>query len=214
MKKVPLIIIVLTFMFSNIHGQNSGGDLRNTLQVGLKIGTNYSNVYNTKGDGFNADPKFGIVTGFFLMLPIGKILGFQPEIQFSQKGFKSSGTFLTIPYRYKRTSSFIDLPLLISLKPIKQITILFGPQYSYLVVEKNQFLSGNLSVDQKNEFDNSNIRKNTLCLLGGVDINVNHLIFGLRAGWDITNNNGDGTSTIPEYKNVWYQFSIGIKSYK
>lgn len=214
MKKILLITFVLAFVFSTINAQDSGGDLRKKLQVGLKVGTNYSNVYDTKGEDFIADPKFGIVTGVFLKLPIGKILGFQPEILFSQKGFKSSGTFLMIPYRYRRTSSFIDVPLLISLKPINQVNILIGPQYSYLIYEKDQFLSGNLSLDQKKEFDNTNIRKSVLCLLGGIDININHLIFGLRAGWDVTNNNGDGTSTIPQYKNVWYQVTVGLKSYK
>lgn len=214
MKKIYLITIALVFMVSNINAQDNKGDLRTKLQFGLKIGTNYSNVYDTKGQDFTADPKFGIVTGVFLKLPIGKILGFQPEILFSQKGFKSSGTLLSIPYRYKHTSSFVDVPLLVSMKPMKELTILFGPQYSYLAVETDQFLSGNLSIDQKKEFDNTNIRRNVLSLLGGIDINVNHLTFGLRAGWDITNNNGDGTSTIPQYKNVWYQFTVGINSYK
>lgn len=78
---------------------------------------------------------------------------------------------------------------------------------------QDSFVSVSLRDDQKNEFKNNNLRRNTLRLIGGAEININHLISGLRAGWNITNNNGDGTSTIPRYKNVWYQVTIGLKSY-
>jgi len=214
MKKIFLIVLLITIWALFSSAQDSVIDLRSKLQFGLKFGTNYSNVFDTKGDNFIADPVFGIITGVFLKVPIGKYIGFQPEVLFSQKGFKSSGVLLSIPYRYTRTSSFIDVPLFISLKPCNLITLLAGPQYSYLFLERDVFARGDLSDDQKKMFENKNLRKNTLSLIGGAEININHLIFGLRAGWDITNNNGDGTSTIPSYKNVWYQVTFGIKSYK
>lgn len=214
MKTIFIIIFVIVSLGNSCIAQDSGSDLRNKLQFGIKFGTNYSNVYDTKGEDFKADPKFGVVTGIFLKIPMGRFIGFQPEVLFSQKGFKTSGTSLTIPYKFTRTTSFIDVPLLVSIKPCGLVTILAGPQYSYLMIEKDVFDSGNLTAEQKKEFDNTNIRKNILSLLGGVDINVNHLVFGLRAGWDITNNNGDGTSSVPQYKNVWYQVTVGLKSYK
>jgi hypothetical protein len=33
----------------------------------------------------------------------------------------------------------------------------------------------------------------------------------LRGSWDLKNNNGDGTSTTPRYKNVWYQATVGYR---
>lgn len=214
MKVLIVIILVVASFASKISAQDSRSDLRTKLQFGLKFGTNYSNVFDTKGEDFKTDSKFGIVTGIFLKAPFGKYLGFQPEVLFSQKGFKTSGTLLSIPYRYTRTTSYIDVPLFVSVKPCGLITLLAGPQYSYLILERDVFVSTSLSDDQKKEFENNNLRKNTLSLIGGAEININHLIFGLRAGWDITNNNGNGTSTIPRYKNVWYQLTFGLKSYK
>ena len=54
-------------------------------------------------------------------------------------------------------------------------------------------------------------KKSVLCFLGGIDINLDQFVLSARAGWDLQNNNGDGTSTNPRYKNVWYQATIGFK---
>ncbi len=204
MKKVTLTIAALVFMTYIVSAQT---DYSERLSIGLKAGINYSNVYNSEGEEFDTDPKFGFVAGGFLSIPIGKFLGVQPEVLFSQKGFKATGKFLTNTYTFTRTTSFIDIPILIQLKPSEYVTILAGPQYSYLVNRKDEF--GNIS--QKEYFKNENVRKNLFCFLGGFDINYDHFVFGARVGWDITKNNGDGTSTTPRYKNVWYQATVGLR---
>lgn len=216
MKKIILIIAAIAFMASNSNAQENNNDSSEKLHFGLKAGGNYSNVYDTKGDNFNTntDPKFGLAIGAFVAIPIGKYLGFQPEILFSQKGFKASnsGTFLGIgDYKLTRTTNFIDVPLLIALKPSEFITILAGPQYSYLIKQRDEFTNSILSSVQEKEFQNDNLRKNILCFLGGVDINLTQFVISVRAGWDIQNNNGDGTSTNPRYKNMWYQATVGVR---
>ena len=91
------------------------------------------------------------------------------------------------------------------------LTILAGPQYSFLLKEKNDFKNKLLSTGLQKEFDNENLRKNTLCLTGGLDININNLVISGRAGWDLKDNNKNGTSTTPRYKNVWLQATIGFR---
>jgi Outer membrane protein beta-barrel domain len=208
MKKITLIIVTIAFMVNIIRAQDNSTDLRDKLQFGLKAGINFSNVYDTKGQEFNADFKVGFAAGAFLAIPIGKYIGFQPEILFSQKGYKSTGTFLTAAYEFTHTTNYIDVPLLFTIKPSTFITLLAGPQYSFLVKQKDVFKSGSLTVNQEQEFEND---KSVLCFLGGIDINLNQFVLGARAGWDLQNNNGDGTSTNPRYKNVWYQSTIGFK---
>ena len=208
MKKIILLIVTITFMVNIISAQDNSTDLRDKLQFGLKAGVNVSNVYDTKGQEFNADFKVGFAAGAFLAIPIGKYVGFQPEMLFSQKGYKSTGTFLTIAYEFTHTTNYIDVPLLFTIKPSAFITLLAGPQYSFLVKQKDVFKSGSLTINQEQEFDND---KSVLCFLGGIDINLNQFVLGARAGWDLQNNNGDGTSTNPRYKNVWYQATIGFK---
>jgi len=208
MKKITLIVVIIAFMVNIIGAQDNSTDLHDKLQFGLKAGVNFSNVYDTKGQEFNADFKVGLAAGAFLAIPIGKYIGFQPEILFSQKGYKSTGTFLTVAYEFTHTTNYIDVPLLFTIKPSTFITLLAGPQYSFLVKQKDVFKSGGLIVNQEQEFEND---KSVLCFLGGIDINLNQFVLGARAGWDLQNNNGDGTSTNPRYKNVWYQATIGFK---
>ena len=45
--------------------------------------------------------------------------------------------------------------------------------------------------------------------VGGFDINVSHFVISGRAGWDLISNEGDGTSSDPNYKNHWFQLTVG-----
>ncbi len=189
-------------------------DPRYATVFGVKVGGNYSNVYKTSGSSFHADPKFGLALGAFVAIPIGKYFGIQPELLFSQKGFKGTGNILGSPYELTRTTSFIDVPVFVCVKPTEFITILAGPQYSFLTKQKDVFRNAFTTIQQEQEFQNDNIRKNILCFVAGFDISMKSIVLGARAGWDLQKNNGDGTSKTPQYKNYWYQATIGFRLYK
>jgi len=212
MKKVILMIAFVAISVTNSNAQTtSTTDNRDVVSFGFKAGTNYSNVYDEQGNDFVADSKFGLAVGGFVAIPFGKFVGIQPEILFSQKGFKSTGTYLGSTYSMTRTTDFIDVPLLFAVKPISQVTLLFGPQFSYLLEQRDEFTGGNISSTQQQEFNNDDITKNIMALTGGVDFNVESLVLGVRAGWDIKTNEGDGNSSTPRYKNMWYQATVGYR---
>jgi hypothetical protein len=204
MKKITLMIMAgLSLAYST--------SAQDQASFGLKVGANYSNVYDSKGEEFDADAKFGLAVGAFLSIPIGEYLGIQPEVLFSQKGFKATGRMFGSGYELTRTSNYIDIPLLVALKPAKSVTLLAGPQFSYLMRQKDVFSSPTTNYQQEEEFENDNIRRNTLCFIGGIDFNFDNTVIGARAGWDLSNNNGDGTSTTPRYKNAWLQATVGFR---
>lgn len=212
MKKIVWIVIVFAGLACNSFAQESGiYDTRNNLILGIKGGANYSNVYDSQGENFNSEPKYGLAAGAFLSIPIGKYLGIHPEVLFSQKGFHASGMVEGNSYNYTRTTNYLDVPLYVAFKPSRFLSIVAGPQYSYLLKQNDVFASDNMTMEQEIEYKQHDIRKNTLCFVGGVDINLRRYVFGLRTGWDVQNNNADGTATTPRYKNVWYQGTIGIK---
>jgi len=211
MKKIIGLTMLAALFIGNLNAQTNGKDYNKEISFGLKVGTNFSNVYDEQGDAFVANSKFGLAIGGFLTIPIVSIIGVQPEFLFSQKGFQSTGSFLGNKYDFTRTTSYIDVPIFAAIKPSKYLSILIGPQYSYLINQKDEFVSSAFSNQQQKDFANDNIRKNILCLVGGVDINANAFVVGLRAGWDVQTNNGDGTSTVPRYKNYWYQFTVGAR---
>ncbi|MDP2387806.1 MAG: porin family protein [Bacteroidota bacterium] len=213
MKNIILIMAIFISIGNRSFAQDNSIDSREKLLFGIKGGVNYSNVYDSQGEEFQADPKLGLVGGAFLAIPIGRYFGLQPEALISQKGFRATGRILGGTYSFTRTTTYLDVPLLFSIKPVEFITLQVGPQYSYLIKQNDVFTNASTSIEQEQEFVNDNIRKNTLCFTGGADINIKHIVLGARAGWDILNNNGDGTSTTPRYKNVWYQATIGYRFY-
>ncbi len=188
-----------------------GQDRRERIEFGGKLGMSYSNVWDSRGEQFRADPKAGFVGGIFLGIPIGQFLGVQPEVLFSQKGFKGEGTLLGSPYSFNRTTSYVDVPLQLQLKPSNFLTLLAGPQFSYLLHQKDQYTFGQNSNEQQQEFDNDNIRKNVLGFVAGADFIYRFFVLSGRVGWDFQSNRGDGTSTTPRYKNQWLQLTVGAK---
>ena len=100
-------------------------DHRDHLLFGVKLGLNYSNVYDAQGDNFVADAKFGVALGGFVSIPIGSFIGVQPELLYSQKGYKSSGTFLGTSYSMTRTTDFLDIPIYFVVKPVENISLLY-----------------------------------------------------------------------------------------
>ncbi|MBA4849171.1 porin family protein [Emticicia sp. BO119] len=208
MKKALLITTAFALFAISSYGQNGG---TNSIHLGAKMGLNYSNIYDSKNDEYDANGKFGFAAGGFLAIPIGRFLGIQPEVMYSQKGYKQSGSFLGSNYDFTRTSHYLDIPLLVSIKPTSVLTFQFGPQFSYLMRQKTTINSGLGTVINDDEFDNDNIRKNTLGAVVGVDFNFDKVVFGTRAGWDLQNNNGDGSSTNPRYKNVVVQATLGFR---
>lgn len=209
MKKLLLVLLVGSFLTNTLSAQSADTDNRSKISFGLKLGANYSNVYNSEGQSFVADGKFGFAAGAFLGIPIGSYVGIQPEILFSQKGFKASGSILGGTYNFTRTTNYLDVPIFLAIKPAQGFSIVLGPQFSYLLSQTDDY--GILTVTQKQEFDNQNIRKNIFAFVAGVDIEISPVVLGLRAGYDLQKNNGDGTSTAPNYKNAWYQATLAYK---
>ena len=209
--KSTIMVTLLFFVAQKSNAQINKDDKELNIRIGAKVGLNYSNVFDQKGDDFLADSKFGLAGGGFISIPLGLRFGLQPEVLFSQKGYKATGSIIGFDYEMTRKTSFIDIPLYFAFRPIPVITVLAGPQFSYLINQKDVFTSSAVSYNAEQEFKNENIRKNIMSLIGGIDINLNTIMIGARAGFDVQENQGDGTNMIPRYKNVWFQGTIGIR---
>lgn len=214
MKKLSILTGLFVALTSIGLAQENETDNREKFQFGAKAGLNYSNVYDENGDQFNADAKFGVAGGLFMDIPFGKYLGLQPAVMISQKGFTATGQILGSKYDFTRTTTYLEFPILFEFKPSEFFTLVAGPQYSYLLHQRDVFANATTSIAQEQEFVNDNIRKNIFGIGGGFDINLRHITMGARVSWDVQNNNGDGTSSTPRYKNVCFQGTVGYKLYK
>lgn len=202
------VVVLVLFLASIGFAQTTTIDSGNQLKLGLKAGLNLSNIYDKQNQEYVADNKAGVFGGVYLSIPLGKSIGFQPEILYSQKGFKGSGNVLGVDYDFSRTSNFIDIPLQIQIKPIEFVTILAGPQFSYLLDTKNEF-NGSTDTVTEDNINSENYKKNILGFVLGADFNLSHFVITTRAGWDISSSDANGNDSTPRYKNRVLQLGLG-----
>lgn len=206
--KILLLSAGLVMFGMNVTAQD---DSRDQLKLGIKAGINNSNVWDEEGQDFTADSKNGFAGGAFLSIPIGTYLGIQPEVLYSQKGYQGTGSVFGTRYTYTRTSEYIDVPIMLQFKPSPFITFLGGPTYSFLTRQTDVVQSNTFTQEEQTEFDNQNLRKNTLGATLGADINLSNFVIAPRFGWDFQTNHGDGTSSSPRYRNQWLQLAVGYR---
>ena len=213
MKKTMLLLTISAI--SSICGAQSLKedpieDCREKMMVGIKAGANSSNVYGTDGENFHANSINGFAGGVFINIPAFKMTGVQAEILYAQKGFHATGNMTGGNYDFTRRTNFIDIPVLLAFMPVQYFSLLVGPQYSYLISQRNDFKSGTNS-DQEYALNADNSRKNNFCFVVGFDANYKHFVLSGRRGWGLEYNNGTGTAVTPNYKNNWYQATIGYR---
>ena len=179
------------------------------LKLGLKAGINISNAYDAVGESFAADSKIGYVFGASLSIPLDKTFGIQPELLYSQKGFHSTGKISGKSYNFTRTTNYLDVPLQFQLKVFKFVSILAGPQYSYLISTNDEFKTGEITPDQQNKITLDNNTKNAFSLVTGIDLKIKHFLISGKLNWDLVSNSDNSSSTSPRYKNQWQQITFG-----
>ncbi len=197
-------------MSTSSYAKTDNSDKRQ-FHIGLKAGANLSNVIQHIDENTTNGSKAGFVGGLFLELPIVKGFSIQPEVLFSQKGYKSKGSYLSTPYEYKVTSNFIDVPLLAKFKTSENFGIVIGPQFSFLTSTKTKYTISNSGFETIKNADNDNLRKNILGGVVGIEAGAGPVVLDLRYSLDFQSNNGNGSSYSPKYKNQVLSLTAGIR---
>lgn len=186
----------------------SSTDTRENFKFGVKAGINLANVYDEENDDLVADTKVGFAGGVFFSIPIGKFIGLQPEVLYSEKGFKAEGEGLFGEnYELKRKTSHLDIPVHLQIKPVENLSILVGPQFSYLLNTETEF--NGFSAGQEEDINGDNYKKGVIGLSAGIDFNVDNFVISGRAAWDLSKTDKDGDESTLRYKNQVIQFTVG-----
>ncbi|MEX0648902.1 MAG: porin family protein [Balneolaceae bacterium] len=201
-----LFIVLLCLGFTgSVAAQTSEQD-EFSLKAGLKVGFNNSNVWDERDHEAVADSKIGLAGGMFLFIPVGNVIGLQPELLISQKGYRHSYDFSGSSYFFRRTATYLDIPLQVFINPGELFTLVAGPQYSYLLHQKDRH---NYDESSQPEFDIGNVRQSSFGFTGGVDFEFKQFVFSFRLMWDLLEHDGD--SSTPRYRNQSAQFTVGYK---
>jgi len=212
LKHIFPTLLVLSISFSAFSQENTEKHDNDPVpRIGFKGGLSIATIIKTDDNNFSSTPLYGFNGGGVILLPLGKVIALQPEILFSQKGYRATGSGLTGDFDYRRYLNFLDIPLLLRINPSKNLGIVIGPQYSYLLSTHTKFKSGGASYEQTVNYENDNITKNIFGGVIGLDINLdNNLFIYGRYTTDFKHNNGDGTSSTPAYKNQVFQVGLGV----
>ncbi|MFD1469121.1 porin family protein [Hymenobacter caeli] len=192
-----------------------------TVRLGLKAGANLSNL---SGNLMNQDKyknKFGFEGGLLLNVGIvHDLLSVQPEVLFSQKGFKyadDSYTVLGNTYKYtgNRTYNYIDVPVLLKVKA-GGLFFEAGPQYSYLLNVRdnsNTTSNGSSVYTTANTQNLDHVNRNEIGYAAGLGFEASSGVFlDVRYNGSFTDFAKDGyqDSDLKNARNSVFQASVGF----
>ena len=136
MKKVLLFISIITLSVITTNAQ---------VAFGIKGGLNVSSVSNLANNfaaigsssaSNKSKLKLGGQFGIYANIKFGDVLGLQPEVLFSMKGYKYVSESKSSSFEAKRTDNvnlnYVEIPLQLRINPVKSFYILVGPYLGIL----------------------------------------------------------------------------------
>jgi outer membrane protein with beta-barrel domain len=190
-KSVFLSVILITVMSI---GANAQG-----FHIGVKGG---ANLFKIDGRSFNEEYNFAYNVGAFAEIYFDKSWGIQPEVLWNQTNFRTSTNFSDIvPQGFNDTKgslNYLTMPILLSYRPSKILSLQVGPQFGILV-NQTAIVDSAKAAFKHGDFS----------LVGGAQLNLGGLKIGARYFIGL-NNIGDVT-TVEAWKNQGAQVYIGFR---
>jgi hypothetical protein len=185
MKKTILVAALLFSAFTTIQAQS--------VKLGLKAGLNYANQTGTaitvNSDNYKTDAISSYHAGLVAEINLFEGLALQPELLYSTQGASYKNALVEI----KDEVGYLSIPVMIKISLSKSISLELGPQASFLLSEKDQFV-----VKDPNTFD--------FAVAGGLGLKVTKSIFiQARYGLGLTE-----ISKEAQTKNSVLQISAGL----
>jgi hypothetical protein len=198
------------------------------IKFGVKAGVNVSGLSDVSVSGggisVNVFESAGMATGFhagaFVNFGFGNLFGFQPELLFSMQGGKqkvnstlTGGQSATVDF----TFDYLNVPILLEIKPIPNLGILVGPQVGLNVYKsaasEGETVSGS---DFDEAFGDEAFQSIDFAVAFGVQYTlIEHLTIGARYNLGLTNAYSDSetengvTANASGWKNNSLQVSVG-----
>jgi opacity protein-like surface antigen len=183
------------------------------FKIGLRGGLNYSNVVGVPRHLSFVEKKFkvGYNIGVFSRIDIFKKISFNPELSYSNKGHRYSGTSNTSAGNLHL--NYLNLHALIGYKVFKSLDVLVGPEVGYLLSARSKFDSENINVRSiwDNDFDfgitggvNYYITDKLLC-----GFKYSHGLSSVIKNIDVRDESGVKTGEKAKLQNRTFQLTVG-----
>jgi hypothetical protein len=181
------------------------------INFGIKGGLDLSNITKTNDPNFTTSLKVGFNAGVLLDIHLIGPLSFEPELLYAQKGYSA----VTRYGEFNQRTNFIDAPLLAKIKLAPAFSVVIGPQVSFLLSTTNTYDNGfSTIVQQQYENDSNKFKKSLIDGVVGFSFALSKNVdLDLRYTLDLQQDNQDGTSQTPAYRNQVFQAGIAFKAF-
>jgi opacity protein-like surface antigen len=193
-----------------------------SIRFGVKAGANLSNLSGDLTNQSQYNNRFGFHGGVMVNFGLANdLVSIQPEILYSQKGFKYADQSITVLNNTFRNTGnvrydYLDVPILVRLK-VSGVFFEVGPQYSYLMnISTNRTQTYNGSVVGTAGSGTSNldrVNRNELGYVGGLGFQSSEgLMLGVRYNGAFTDFAKDGYSNndFRNARNSAFQAYVGF----
>ncbi|HEX8351099.1 MAG TPA: porin family protein [Hymenobacter sp.] len=188
------------------------------VRLGIKAGANLSNLAGNLANEDRFQNKLGFVGGVMINAPLldDNFLSLQPELLYSQKGYRNDGSALFGTYRYEGDASYnyLDLPILLKIKA-GPLFVEAGPQFSYLLNRKDEtqtYFNNQPLLYTAAESDLSNVNRFEVGYAAGIGVQVVGLILDVRYNGAFTDFTKEGyqRNDLRNARNSVFQASLGF----
>lgn len=173
-----IFLLLIFFTLSIVKAQD--------ISYGLKAGINYGKTKSSESD-YNKyiDPVIGPHFGVFADICITEKFSVQPELLYSNVGFKISGNTDYMGYEYKGKLNYLSIPIMAKYNIKDGFYLEAGPYFGYLLSAKEtEEFTGNVE-EFKSTSDSYDIKDDFKALDFGIGVGAcyqleNGLIFDAR----------------------------------
>ncbi|MBC7850910.1 MAG: PorT family protein [Chitinophagaceae bacterium] len=164
MKKKVLALFIVGLAISSV-------SLAQGFHLGIKGGANLLKIDDR---AFKDEFKFGYNLGGFAEINFNNKWGIQPEVLWSQSTYRTTTDINEVVPDSKSDFdvklNYLQIPLVLTYRPIKLISLQAGPQFGILLNEDRTLLQNGGDAFKKGDFS----------MLGGVQLNLGPLKAGAR----------------------------------
>lgn len=188
--------------------------------VGIKAGANLSNLAGNVTHEDRFENKVGFMGGVMVNAPLiaDGFLSIQPELLYSQKGYKNNGSSVFGLYKYEGRANYnyLDLPVLLQVNA-GGFFVEAGPQVSYLLNRNDKTvrynnLTGTRVDYSSGDYDLSNVHRFEVGYAAGLGYrSENGVVLDLRYNGAFTDFTKDGYqgNDLRNARNSVFQLSLG-----
>jgi hypothetical protein len=193
MKKYLVFLFVLVFVSTQSNAQK--------FKFGPKLGANVGKI---DGKGFSDEYTLAYHVGGFAEIHFGKKWAIQPEVLWNQikadtaSGFSQLYTNLNQQNLSNLQLSYLSIPVLLTYKPAKILSLQAGPQFGILI-DQNK----NITQNGADAF-----KKGDLSMLFGAQVNI--LKFRVYGRYAVGLNNISDIQSQEKWKNTGFQLGVGF----